>query len=196
MLSRDFNPALAGRSRSRKTTFMKSEKTEKPKEDKGLFTGVMVAYLVLLLHVLLLVLVAVAVVFFRGVVEYMPWILGGGFALVLLSGYLFFRKFRKNAEKLREVLSDPVFRDRAVEVKLFGGVASLRLGQPVASANSAEPILLDQVPVMQLEDPEAQRLRRLDQLVRLLDQGLISPEEFAQLKNELLAGPTMPIINP
>ena len=196
MLVRDFNPAQAGRSRSRKTTFMKSEKPEKKKEDKGLFSGVMVAYLVLLLHVLLLVLVGVAVVFFRGVVEYMHWILGGGFALILLSGYLFFRKFRKNAEKLREVLSDPVFRDRAVEVKLFGGVASLRLGQPVASGNPAEPILLDRVPVMQLEDPEAQRLRRLDQLVRLLDQGLISPEEFGRLKNELLADPTMPIINP
>jgi len=196
MLFRDFNPAFPGRSWSRKTTIMKTEHTEKKKEDKGLFSGVMVAYLVLLLHVLLLVLVGVAVVFFRGVVEYMPWILGGGFALILLSGYLFFRKFRKNAEKLREVLSDPVFRDRAVEVKLFGGVASLRLGQPVASATPAEPILLDRVPVMQLEDPEAQRLRRLDQLVRLLDQGLISSEEFARLKNELLAGPTMPIIHP
>lgn len=196
MLFRDFNPAFPGRSWSRKTAFMTSEKTEKKKEDKGLFSGVMVAYLVLLLHVLLLVLVGVAVVFFRGVVEYMPWILGGGFALILLSGYLFFRKFRKNAEKLREVLSDPVFRDRAVEVKLFGGVASLRLGQPTASANSTEPILLDRVPVMQLEDPEAQRLRRLDQLVRLLDQGLISTEEFARLKDELLASHPVAIINP
>jgi hypothetical protein len=119
----------------------------------------------------------------------MPWILGGGAALVLISGYLFFRRFRQNTQKLREVLSDPVFRDRAVEVKLLGGLASLRLGQPRADSEGERPqmIHLDESQrVMQLEDPEAQRMRRLDQLVRLLEKELISPEEFTQLKQEIL----------
>ncbi|OHB28732.1 MAG: hypothetical protein A2X84_06510 [Desulfuromonadaceae bacterium GWC2_58_13] len=162
---------------------------EKKKEDRGFVNGIFLSYAILILHVLLLILVGVAVVFFRGVVEYMPWILGGGTALVLLSGYLFFRRFHRNAAKLREVLSDPVFRDRAVEVKLFGGMASLRLGQPLPESDRDHPqmIHLDgSQRVMQLEDPDAQRMRRLDQLVRLLEKELISPEEFAQLKKEIL----------
>lgn len=166
-------------------------KPEKKKEDQqGLYKGIFLSYAILLLHVLLLVLVAVTVVFFRGVVEYMPWILGGGATLIVLSGYLFFRRFRRNVNAIREVLSDPIFRDRAVEVKLFGGVASLRLGQPLRDQDVIPTIQLENAPpVMQLEDPEAQRMRRLDQLVRLLDKGLISPEEFAQLKKEILGPP-------
>lgn len=162
---------------------------EKNKEDRGFASGIFLSYAILILHVLLLILVGVAVVFFRGVVEYMPWILGGGAALILISGFWFFRRFKQNTAKLREVLSDPVFRDRAVEVKLLGGMASVRLGQPRREVDHDFPqmIQLDESKrVMQLEDPEAQRMRRLDQLVRLLDKELISPEEFAQLKKEIL----------
>jgi len=160
----------------------------KKEDQQGLYKGIWISYAILLLHVLLLVLVAVAVVFFRGVVEYMPWILGGGAALIVISGYLFFRRFRKNVQAIREVLSDPLFRDRAVEVKLFGGVASLRLGQPVREIDTAIP-LDSGPPIMQLEHPETQRMRRLDQLMRLLDKGLITHEEFSQLKKELLGSP-------
>lgn len=163
--------------------------TEKKKEDRGFFNSIFLSYAILILHVLLLLLVGVVVVFFRGVVEYLPWILGGGVALILFSGILFFRRFRKNTEKLREVLSDPVFRDRGVEVKLLGGMASLRLGRPLPDSDYEGPQMLsldDSQRVMQLEDPEAQRMRRLDQLVRLLEKELISPEEFSQLKNEVL----------
>jgi cytochrome c biogenesis protein CcdA len=160
---------------------------KKKKEDRGFFNGIFLAYGILLLHVLLLILVGVSVVFFRGVVEYMPWILGGGLLLILLSGYLFFRRFRRNAEKLRQVLSDPVFRDRAVEVKLFGGIASLRLGQPLPDTERPQQLSLNQAQqVVQLEDPETQRLRRLDQLVSLLEKKLITPEEFAQLKKDVI----------
>ncbi len=163
--------------------------TKKKKEDQGFFNSIFLSYAILILHVLLLLLVGVVVVFFRGVVEYLPWILGGGVALILFSGILFFRRFRRNAKKLREVLSDPVFRDRAVEVKLLGGMASLRLGQPLPDSDHERPQMLhldDSQRVMQLEDPEAQRMRRLDQLVRLLEKELISPEEFSQLKDEVL----------
>ncbi len=164
---------------------------EKKKEDRGLFSGIFLSYAILILHVLLLLLVGVVVVFFRGVVEYMPWILGGGAILILISGFLFFRRFRRNAERLREVLSDPVFRDRAVEVKLLGGMASLRLGQPLPDDDRdydrGQMLSHDASQrVMQLEDPEAQRMRRLDQLVRLLEKELISSEEFTQLKKEIL----------
>ena len=54
----------------------------KKEDQQGLYKGIWISYAILLLHVLLLVLVAVAVVFFRGVVEYMPWILGGGEAVI------------------------------------------------------------------------------------------------------------------
>lgn len=167
---------------------------EKKKEDRGFFNGIFLSYAILLLHVLLLVLVGVSVVFFRGVVEYMPWILGGGLLLILVSGYFFFRRFRQNAEKLREVLSDPVFRDRAVEVKLFGGVASLRLGQPLPEMEQPQRLSLNQAQrVVQLEDPETQRMRRLDQLVGLLEKKLITPEEFAQLKKDVLGSSPLEI---
>ncbi len=164
---------------------------DKKKEDRGYFSGVFLAYGILVLHVALLILVGVAVVFFRGVVEYMPWILGGGALLVIASGVFFYRKIKKNGEQLREVLNDPVFRGRAVEVKLLGGVATVRLGQPSGIEPPDVISLEGGAPVQMLEDPETARLRHLEQLASMLDKGLLSPEEFERLKKELL-GPQNP----
>ncbi|MEJ2202349.1 MAG: hypothetical protein P8X63_15235 [Desulfuromonadaceae bacterium] len=103
------------------------------------------------------------------------------------SGIFFFRRFRRNAEKIREVLRDPIFRERAVVVKLLGGVASLRLGQPIPDDERSQPLDFNRAQqFMQLEDPETQRLRHLDQLVKLLEKNLITPEEFTELKKDVI----------
>lgn len=158
-------------------------------KDRGFLGGIFLSYLVLLLHGLLVLLLGVAVVFFRGVVEYMGWILGGGLALIALSGYLFYRRIRKQGLSLRESLNDPVLRDRPLEISFLGGVASVRLGRPSGAGEAVLPGAA--TPVHQIESPENQRLRDMARLVKLLDEGLINPQEYEQLKKDLLSGPTM-----
>lgn len=160
----------------------------KKKESDGLIKSVMLAYFILALHVLLIAGMAILVLFFRGVVNYMLWILLGGIALVGFSAFYFFRRMRAEGKSLGEMLKNPMFNGRSVEVSLLGGMATVKLGQP-----SRLPAIGHDVPIdiPRLEDPDAVRNREvleLTELARLLEKDLITLEEFNQAKQRLLHG--------
>lgn len=157
----------------------------------GLFSTLLVSHLVLLLHGLVILLLALLVVFFRGVVTYLPWILGGGILLLLVSALFLWRALRRRGRALGEILASPLLRDRAVEVKLLGGVASVRLGAPGETQPQQQRTLeLDSGPNLpRLEEEETLRLRRLARLVKLHEEGTLSDEEFEILRRECTAEP-------
>ena len=152
-------------------------------ESEGLFKGIMLAYLILILHVLLIVMLGFLVLFFRGVVQYMPFIFVGGTALIALSAWLFFRKLKREGRSLKETLRSSTFQGRPVEISLMGGMASLKVGSPgeapVIEAPTANP-------ARQLEDPATLKVRELSELARLLENDLITQDEFELAKSQLL----------
>ncbi|AJF07503.1 SHOCT domain-containing protein [Geoalkalibacter subterraneus] len=154
------------------------------KDEGGLFKGIFASYMILVLHALLMLLLGLLVVFFRGVVEYMLWIVLGGLALIGLSGYFFYRRVKNRSGQLGTILNDPAFRDRPVEISFLGGLASVRLGNRGQWGEGATAIEGGQAP--QLEDPEAVRRRELARLVLMLDKDLITQEEYDKLKRDLL----------
>ena len=97
----------------------------KKKEDDGLVRSVLLAYFILALHVLLIAGVAILVLFFRGVVNYMLWILVGGVVLIGISAFYFIRRMRAEGRSLGEMLKNPMFNGRSVEVSLLGGMAGM-----------------------------------------------------------------------
>ena len=152
----------------------------KRKESDGLVKSVMLAYLILALHLLLIAGIAILVLFFRGVVNYMLWIVLGGIAVAGLSVFLLIRRMRAEGKSLREMLRNPMFNGRSVEVSLLGGMATIKLGQPSQLTAIDLPLL---------EDPESSRNRdvsQLAELARLLEKDLITVEEFNQAKRRLL----------
>ncbi len=153
-------------------------------KERGIFGSIFLTYFVLILHVVLILLVGVAVVFFRGVVEYMMWILLGGLALTLGSGYYFFRRLRQSNRRLRDIVNDPAFRGRSLEISFLGGLASFRVGNP-GDLTGALPHDVSPT-VHQLEDPETTRMRDLGRLVRMLENNLITQQEYDLLKKEIL----------
>jgi hypothetical protein len=161
----------------------------KKKEGDGLLKSVLLAYFILALHVLLIAGLAILVLFFRGVVNYMLWILIGGIAIVSFSLYYFFRRMRAEGRSLREVLKNPMFNGRSVEVSLLGGVATLKLGQPADPLPALENDSAMDLP--QLEDPETslqREISHLSELARLLEKDLITVDEFNRAKRRLLNG--------
>ena len=154
----------------------------RPGDNEGLFKSVMMAYAVLVLHVLLIAGLGLLVLFFRGVTQYMVWIFLVGAGGVALSGYLFYRRMRTEGRTLREMLRSPTFGGRAVEVSFLGGLASVRLGQRTAPRELTGGA--EELP--QLEEPETFRQRELDALLHLLERNLISPEEYQKAKKDIL----------
>jgi hypothetical protein len=116
------------------------------------------------------------------VTSYLPWIFFGGAALMSGAGYALYRRMRSEGRSLREMLRTPLFRGRSVEISLLGGMASLRLGR-VAGPESLETGV--QGTPRQLESPASARLRELSELARLLENELITLEEYNQTKQQL-----------
>jgi hypothetical protein len=112
---------------------------------------VLLAYFILALHVLLIAGMAILVLFFRGMVNYMLWIFLGGIVLIALSAFYFIRRMRAEGKSLREMLKNPMFNGRSVEVSLLGGMATVKLGQ------SSQPPAIGHDPAVdmpRLEDPD------------------------------------------
>jgi hypothetical protein len=152
------------------------------KDREGLFGRVLLAYFVLILHVLLLAGIILLVIFLRGVTQYMLWIFLAGALAIAVSGYLFYRRMKAEGRTLKEMLRSPMFGGRAVEVSLLGGLASFRIGRP----DPPQAIDYDATPEMrQLEDPHTIHVREISELARLYEKKLITLEEFNKAKNQL-----------
>ena len=148
----------------------------------------LLAYFILALHVLLIAGVAILVLFFRGVVDYMLWIFLGGMVLVGISAFYFIRRMRAEGRSLREMLRNPMFNGRSVEVSLLGGMATVKLGQSSRPPAIVHDAAMD---LPRLEDPDTSRNRDvsgLTELARLLEKDLITVDEFNKAKQHLLNG--------
>jgi hypothetical protein len=152
-------------------------------EDKH-FKSVLMAYLILVLHVLLIAGLVMLVIFFRGIINYMLWIFIGGSAVILASGYHFYKQLQKDGKTLREMLSSSRLGSSPIEVSFLGGIASFKIGRP-----GSTPALSSDAagqPLQQLEDPATVRIRELTELVRLLEDNLITLDEYNKVKQQIL----------
>jgi hypothetical protein len=161
-----------------------AQETEMKKntEKEGLIKGIFMAYAILVLHVILLMGLGFLVFFFRGAIVYMGWILAGGLAAIAASAWYFYRRMKREGKTLKEMLKTPLLNGRSVEVSIFGGLASLKIGRPgdpplLGSAGNGDRPLL--------EDPSKPGIRELRELVKMLEDGLISIEEYNQAKQRL-----------
>ena len=99
------------------------------RENSGpsLFSGVMLAYALVLLHVLLVAGLGIFVIFFRGVVAYMPFIFFIGLSAVGGSAYYLFRRLRSRGNIIRDALNSPLISGKSIEISLLGGMASIKI---------------------------------------------------------------------
>ncbi len=107
----------------------KRRKGDSP-EQASLFKGVLLANFVLFSHVALIFVLAFLAFFSGGVIAYLPWILAAAGVFIMISGIFFWRCMKKQGKVLKDVLKDPSFQNRTIEVSLLGGLASLRVGRP------------------------------------------------------------------
>lgn len=163
------------------------------KDKEGLFKNIFVAYFILLLHVFLLAGIGLTVVLFKGVYHYLPWIMAGIAVLVLSIAYLIFRRMRDTSSSLREVLGAPEFQDRAVEVRLLGGLASfeIKAKTPTTALLTDHAGGLDHHAYPQarlIEDAVAKAERKMLELNTLYEKDLISREEFEAARQTIIQG--------
>lgn len=156
--------------------------SSRKKAGNGIFTSILAAYSILILHVLLIAAMGLMVIFFRGIIQYMLWIFLGGTAIILGSGYYFYRKMKAEGRTIRETLKSPMLNGRAVEISFLGGVVSVKLGK-----TDNRPALegYSDIKHKQIDDSGSLRVKELNELARLLEDNLITPDEYNQAKQQL-----------
>ena len=155
----------------------------KKKKESQHFKSVLIAYFILVLHVVLVAGLVMMVIFFRGILNYMIWIFLGGLIAIIVSGYHFYKRMKMEGKTLREILNTYRHSGRSVEVSFLGGLASLKIGgehhsPPALNGNSSGHL-------KQLEDPESIRYKEISELVRLLENNLITLEEYNKFKEQI-----------
>ncbi len=163
------------------------------KDKEGLFKNIFVAYFILLLHVFLVAGIGLTVVLFKGVYHYLPWIMGGIAILVLSIVWIIYRRMRATSSSLSEVLGTPEFQDRAVEVRLLGGLASFEI-----KAKEPSTALLphhagglenqSDHPARLIEDSGVRAERKMLELNTLYEKELITREEFEAARQTIIQG--------
>ena len=164
---------------------MKLKKTDK----EGLFKSIFTAYFILLLHVFLLAGVGLTVVLFKGVYHYLPWIMAAlGLAVVALA-FLIYRRMKQSTSQIQDILGVPEFRDRTVEVRLLGGLASFKINAPEANSATALPspdVVQDNT--LLIESAVDRTQRKMLELNTLYEKELITEEEYQDARQRLIQG--------
>ena len=149
-----------------------------------IFKGVLLVHVILGLQVLLIGFLGLMVMFLGGAARYMLWIFLGGAFLLILSAYIFYRRAKARGNPaLRDLAQSDVFARGNVEVRFLGGLASLKINR-----SAVDRALLDSPASqnLQLEDPDTIRVRELTQLARMLENDLITPDEYSRAKKSIL----------
>ena len=156
-------------------------------QNRSIFSSVVVIALILIFHVALIVGLIGSVILFKGIYDLRWWILAVGLVLIGVSGYYFYRRAKAGKRRLRDMINDPAFHNRNLEISLLGGMATLRVGHQDNPHN--QPRMIDVSPdgeTKQLPPPSSRQIAELSELNRMLEQGLITKEEFLRLKQDIL----------
>ena len=150
---------------------------------KSFFFSYLVLTLILVLNIVLFFVVGIIIIFFKGVLDYIVWILILGAILTGIFCYFLWKKMKESGQTLREMMGDPLLRGRDLEVNLLGGFFSVKIGRPTS------PLSIEDLPSSkpkQLEVPQISRARDLTHLASLLEKNLITREEFIRAKEALM----------
>jgi hypothetical protein len=133
----------------------------KKNEYPGLFRGIMLGHLILLLHVMLFAFVGLLIIFFHGLMTYLPLILISGLVLAGIGAYFLFRWMKARGKRLQDIMNSPALSGKSVEISLLGGVASIKFDSrgkedalPAIAPPPPTPLQPDQKTARVIELPE------------------------------------------
>ncbi len=158
------------------------------KDKDGLFKSIFTAYFILLAHVILLAGIGVTVVLFKGVYHYLPWILGCIGILVLAISWIFYRRMRESSSDIKDILLMPEFRDRTVEVRLLGGLASFKITAKTNQQNLIGHHLSTTSDRLLIENDINKTEQKIFKLTALYEKDLITRKEFDKAKQNIIQG--------
>ncbi|MCK4767873.1 MAG: SHOCT domain-containing protein [Desulfobacula sp.] len=158
------------------------------KDKDSLFRSIFIACFILLLHVFLLAGVGITIILFKGVYHYLPWIMGCIGILVLAISWIFYQRMSKRSSDIKDILAMPEFRDKTLEVRILGGLASFKI-----TAKENQLLLIDH-PLstpsdrLLIENSISETEQKILKLTALFEKDLITRAEFDKARQNIIQG--------
>lgn len=163
--------------------------TSKNSNNSGLPRGIYIASIILLLHVVLLTVIGSIIILFKGLYQYLPWIMGGLGILVTAAVWIFYQRMKKNSSDIKEILSMPQFQNREVEVKFLGGMASFKIAPETNHQTLIEHHALNNSKTPMIENGLNKKEEKIFMMKELFKkEDLMDKEEFEKAKQDILQG--------
>jgi len=155
------------------------------KDKDGALKGIFNAYLILILHIFLIAGIGFIVLFFKGFIEYLPWIFTGYAVFFIFIGYLLYIRVKNASNSLNNLMMLPAFQGRSVEIKLLGGLVSIKSDQTSGQKNIVALDMHKQSETLLLENPDNNYIKQLTYIAEMLEKNLITRDEYDHAKKQL-----------
>ena len=161
----------------------------KNSNDSGLPRGIYIASIILLLHVVLLTVIGSIIILFKGMYQFLPWIMGGLGILITSTVWILYQRMKKNSSDIKDILSMPQFQNREVEVKFLGGMASFKIAPETNQQTLIEHHALNNSNTPMIENDlnkKEEKIFRMKELFKKED--IMDKEAFEKAKQDILQG--------
>ncbi len=153
------------------------------KTEYGMFKNISVAFMILVIHVLLIGIIGVLAIFFGWMAKNAGWIILAVSLITLIGGYWFYRKMKSDGKVIKGVLGESSLNGKNVEISFLGGLATFK----VKDSQTREIALDGPVNrVEELEAPKSKDVDTLSELARLYEEKLLTLDEYNKAKQKIL----------
>ncbi len=153
------------------------------KTENGIFKNISVAFMILVIHVLLVGVIGILAIFFGWMAKNAGWIILGISLITIIGGYWFYRRMKSDGKVIKGVLGESSLNGKNVEISFLGGLATFKVGDSKAKLIANEGPLDS---VKELEAPKIGETGTLPELARLYEKKLITLEEYNKAKQKIL----------
>ncbi|GBD97990.1 MAG TPA: SHOCT domain-containing protein [Nitrospirae bacterium] len=153
------------------------------KAEHPLYKNISIAFLILIMHILLLGGIGVLILFFYGIINYTIWIILAGLCLAAGTAYWFYRRMKSDGRALRNMAGGSLLKGKTVEVSFLGGVATFK----ISDSKAGRTINRDTSSrIKQLAASDYENIKTLTELSRMYEKKLITSDEYNKAKQEIL----------
>jgi hypothetical protein len=146
-----------------------------------IYKNILAAFLILLIHVLLVGGIGVLILFFYGIVNHLIWVILG-ISCLSGGGIWLYHRLKSDVKAIRNITGESL-RGRTIEASFLGGVANFKISDSRSAGNISQGISGF---TRRLSGPNADSMDSLADLARLYEKNLISRDEYERAKKKIL----------
>jgi hypothetical protein len=151
------------------------------KSENTIYKNLLAAFLILIIHVLLVGGIGVLIMFFYGIVNHLLWVILG-ISCMSAGGVWLYKRLKSDVREIKNLAGDS-FKGKTIEASFLGGVANFKISDSRADQNIKQ---VNSGHTQQLTGPDSDNITTLAELARLYERNLISQDEYERAKKKIL----------